>query len=228
MKKLFTIIVLFLFSFVGKAQSTSPFLDSIQKSLKEKTRFTASINTRNSFVASQRSQVTGYNIGVSFGKKFTVGGGINILNTHIYKIQSFNDDGFTIPMVSKLSMFYMGYFVEYVFYRDKHWELTIPVQLGFGNSFYEYPDPKSLSKNKLLKADKGIVILYEPGMSVTYDVFDWFGVGIDVGCRLMLKNNRHINQQFNSPMYVFNAKVYYGVLYRKFNQAVRKKLDKKK
>jgi hypothetical protein len=57
-------------------------------------------------------------------------------------------------------------------------------------------------------------MLYEPGVSIEYAIFNWLGLGGHVGYRFMIKNNPYVDQNFNSPMYAFGINIYWDELYK--------------
>ena len=62
--------------------------------------------------------------------------------------------------------------------------------------------------------DKHTIMLYEPAVAWQYKIVKWFGVGGDVGYRLILIKNDAIPENFNSPVYSFKAMIYYDELYK--------------
>jgi hypothetical protein len=110
---------------------------------------------------------------------------------------------------------------EYVYYKTPHWEFSIPVQAGIGNSKYIFTydhAPYSL--------DNQLIILYEPMVQTEYYIFPWLGLQVDVGLRLMLKNNNAIGKNFNSPIYAFGMFIAWEELYKTIfpNRALAKKM----
>lgn len=160
--------------------------------------------------------MTSYKIGVSFGDNFGAGGGFNDLSSHIYKFDVKKKGDAVQFLQHQLKLQYMAYYIEYTFYKSKKWEFTIPVQAGIGASYYRTINYSTgiESRDKL-----HLIIVYEPTMSGTYNIFDWLGVSANVGYRLLLKGSREISQNFNSPIYVFGTRVYYGVLWDKAKKA---------
>ena len=183
------------------------------KTIKQKVKFDANIDTRNSFIANQRAQMTGYKIGVQFGETFKVGGGFNyISDLYFDKKRTIVYDNLTVDL-AQLKLRYWAYYVEYQFYNTKHWEFSIPVQIGIGRAYYQYYTSKRITP-------KTVAFIYEPSMNGTYKIFDWLGVGMNVGYRIMLKDKHKVSQNFNSPIYVLTSGVYFGVLYRKFKKEI--------
>ena len=107
-----------------------------------------------------------------------------------------------IPVKVKLGFAHFSPYVEYVFFRDKQWELSIPVQIGFGNSHY-------LRKRDNKKINRQFVISYEPAITFQYRFLKYFGAGLGIGYRLMLKPNRALEETFTSPVYIFKTKIYF-------------------
>ena len=105
---------------------------------------------------------------------------------------------------------YIAYFVEYVFYKRRRWEFSIPLQIGIGSSRYEYTDQNS----SLIQLDRKTVVLYEPAITGHYKITKWFGVGMGAGFRIMLVNNKALDKKFNSPIYILKAKIFLGDIYR--------------
>ena len=188
------------------AQS-SQFTDSIAESLTKKVYFTADWGSRNSFIANRRAQMTGYSIGVDFGKNLTIGGGVNLLSSPLMEagIIEFND--VKIPVIKKWNINYMAYYLEYTFYHTKHWKFTIPVQAGWGLTYRSY-----YLNNNLIREDKKLMFIYEPTMSGTYKFHRYFGIGADVGYRIVFNKNKAIGR-LTSPIYVFSFKVFYSRMY---------------
>lgn len=199
-------LLLFTFSFVTEAQLA----DSIRVALKAKPRFSFRLDNRHSFTATTSSKILGFKIGAEFDTRFRVGGGLNILSSYLSKPVYMDSAGFitdTIP--SYLKMTYMGYFIEYVFFRTKRWEFSIPLQVGIGNTRYEY-----VYNMKKHSRDRSLIVNYEANITGHYKIFDWFGVGAGIGYQLMLKDNPAIKENFNTPVYVFKLKVFLGEIYR--------------
>ena len=207
--RFFLIIVCFCF----RTLLFSQIIDSIRVSIHNKARFTCGLSTRYSFITGIKAPIFSAKLGVEFGHKFRVGGGISALedNTPLYKYKYIpNSIGKIDSIKSSLRFNYFCYYVEYVFYKTKHWEFSIPLQMGIGNSRYEY-----VYSDTLRKENEKIVILYEPVIAGQYKIFDWFGFGANIGYRLMIVNNKAIQQNFNSPIYSFSMLIFYGELYKK-------------
>ena len=172
--------------------------DSIRASLTHTPKPYADFNTRNSFIANSRAQVRGVLGGVIFNENFTLAMSYNWLITDFSTISSEND-------TSALKMRYIAPFVSYSFLEKNNLQLSVPVYLGFGHTFYE--------NTKKEKTNSHFILTYEPSMKATYRVFKYFGISAGIGYRVLLIGNRFIEENFNSPTYTIGLKLFMGDIY---------------
>ncbi|MBL0328068.1 MAG: hypothetical protein IPP64_01285 [Bacteroidetes bacterium] len=104
-----------------------------------------------------------------------------------------------------LRLVYFSIHAEYVFYQTKHWELSMPLQFGVGQTYYKY---NQFGKRKVI--DKDYNFIYEPAVSIEYKFVKWVGIGADIGYRFMLTSYKSLNQKFTSPTYAFKLLIYYN------------------
>lgn len=172
--------------------------ESIEESLTYTPKIYFNYGTRNSFITNQYAKVQDIKAGITYNNQFTLAFGYSWLNSNF---ESTLKNGVT----SKLKMRYVTPYMEYSFLEKDNIEVTIPVHLGFGTSFYQ-----DENKNKY---QKSFIITYEPAMTITYRFFKYFGVGAGLGYRLMLVGNNAINENFNSPIYLLKTKIFFGDVY---------------
>lgn len=205
-------LILF-FSFFSFHLFAQPTLDTISESLKKKPQVFAKLDSRNSFISNSRAKVFGVKLGLNYGKRVQFGIGYNQLyppaNNFNKTIYIQEDAIVKDSVIAKLNMFYFSGHVEYVFYQAKHWELSMPLQLGVGktNYKYEYNSQKTIVNNSFN-------FIYEPAVSVEYKPIKWVGVGVDVGYRFMITTSKKLNQKFNSPTYAFKLLIYYSEIFK--------------
>ncbi len=210
-KKVFTLLIFFLIlSYLIKAQ---PALDTIKWAFQQNPHLFAKLDTRNSFIENSRAKIFGVKIGLNFGKRVHIGIGYNQLyppardfDSYYYFKKSANKID---SVTSRLRLFYISTHIEYIFYQTKHWELSIPLQIGIGKSYYVYS-----ILNKKGRTQENWNFIYEPAVSVEYKIVKWIGVGADVGFRFAITNDRKINQKFNSPTYAFKLLIYYNEIFK--------------
>jgi hypothetical protein len=159
--------------------------------------------------------VSGFRIGVAFQRKLRIGGGLSWLNpswlTSPYQKTFYtpNDKGNNDTVLKYLKLAYTCFYVDFVFYKTQRWQLSVPIQLGTGLIWFQ----KQLDYNLLGGDKKSFVLMYEPGITVQFKVFKWFGLGTDVGYRFALKNNKKIGEHLNSPTYCFKILIWFNQLY---------------
>jgi hypothetical protein len=138
-----------------------------------------------------------------------MGGGYNWLNAGITKQKVFVYPSGTDSINVPLKFRYISYYFDFVFYKTRHWEFSVPLQIGAGDSRFEY----KYNGAKFVE-DEGLVVLYESAIAGEYKLLKWFGLGAGIGYRLMIVNNRTIPAKFNSPVYDFNLVLYYSEILR--------------
>ena len=180
--------------------------DSIQASFAHKPKLYGNFGTRNGFLSNQRIQVRDISLGVTFNKQFTLAIGYNWMLSDAKKIYNTED-------TASFKMRYITPFVEYSFLERKNIEVTIPIYLGFGNSRYQTEDNQVFEKQ--------FVMLYEPGMQVTYRFFRYFGISGGIGARMILAGNRQLNQPFLTPTYTFGGKLFIADIYHDAKKALK-------
>jgi hypothetical protein len=181
--------------------------DSLRAVFRQRITPSFKFDTRNSFITGNTAKVYGIKAGINFGKRFSVGVGYNFIGTELQESIILNDK----EVRADIQMNYIAPFVEYSFYQRGPWELSSPIQLGVGNSFLRVNDELG---SRVINRDK--VVLYEPGMAFEFKILNLIGVGAGFGYRIMLKNNRGIEQQFTSPVYALRVRLIFDELYKRY------------
>lgn len=194
--------ILFLF-FTAVNTANSQIIDSIKYSLHKKPSFNIKGDNRNSFILNRRARINGIKIMLTYNNNFNIGLGYNFLNSDIYKkINNFENTGDTIN--TKLQINTIGFFAEYVFYNEKKYQMSIPIQIEIGQSNYKYSN-KKIYKNP--------IVIYETSLQGHYKIIPWIGIGLGAGYRIMLLNNKKIDTKLNSPIYIFKILIFFGDIY---------------
>lgn len=154
--------------------------------------------------------------GLSFGKRVFIGLGYNQIYPNAKATKNFdkqiyltNEQNAIDSVTAKLQLFYFSAQVEYIYYRNKHWQLSMPLQIGVGQTAYKY---EWLGKRRY--DERYTCLIYEPAVSVEYRFVKWIGVGADVGFRFMLTESKALNSKFNSPTYAFKLLIYYNEIFK--------------
>jgi hypothetical protein len=182
--------------------------DSLRVVFRQRVTPSFKFDTRNSFITGNSAKVYGIKAGVRFGKRFSAGLGYNFIGTKLNENTELNE---VEIRDAEIRMNYLAPFVDYGFFQRGPWEVGSSIQLGIGNSFHRYEEGggrKTIHRRR--------VILYEPLMSLEYKVFNLIGLGAGFGYRIMLKNNRAIEQQFTSPVYALRVRLIFDELYKRY------------
>jgi hypothetical protein len=186
-------------AFFGRSSAQSVNLsDSLRNVFKQPVTPVFKLDTRNSFVTGRSAQIWGVKAGVSFGKRMNLGLAYSWLHTDITKPLSEPNQNLS----GLIRLRYFGPFAEYTFYRKGNWEATVPLQLGIGKSFLAEETGEITGR-----LNEGNIFLYEPAMVVDYKILNLIAVGGGVGYRLMLLNNRNLDQRFTAPVYMIRLRV---------------------
>lgn len=171
--------------------------DIIRESFAQEPRLMGRLEARTSFITGRPVQVRGVQGGAHFGERVTVGLGYHWLQSRLVEVDGNAEE-------KRLLFRYVAPFFEYNFLHKQRWLVSIPLRVGIGGSSVRASDGK---------LDRGGILLYEPAMTVEYQFLKYFGIGVGAGYRLMLVNNKAINQSFNSPVYLFKFRVQLGKIY---------------
>jgi hypothetical protein len=209
--RLRTFLLPTLFSMVSlgsNAQWTSH-LDSIAQSFEQVPRAFARFVSINSFVSEKNVQILGVQAGYDFDDKVIVGLGYHWLQTKISQDLNVPKEGLVDAFVR---MRYIAPVVSYTFAHRKDWYVTVPLKFGFGISklTYRHRDGERQS------VQQGNFAFWEPGLSLEYRFWEYFGLEGGLGTRLMLRNNKAIEQQFTSMVFALKFKIRFGELYQAY------------
>jgi len=192
------VIFILLLSWCAQAQM----MDTLRELLKHKYSIDARLESRNSFIDHRLVSVSGVRVGITFQRKFKIGAGLSWLNSDVVSLTSMPLD----PEYLKFA--YLAYYMDFVFYKTKRWQLSVPIQAGTGLSWFQNYKPYKLNNNS-----KYLLLLYEPGITVQFKVFKWAGLGADVAYRFTNRNARQRAISLSSPTYSFKLLFWFDQLF---------------
>jgi hypothetical protein len=210
--------VFFFILFIGfySFESHSQIVDSIQSAFQTKPRFIGGLATKNTFINGFNSPIYTARVGLDFDSRIKLGFGVSWLKLLKYEVGK-NNTPFYIDINAgvdelhpALQFRYANLYIEYVYFKTGKWEFSIPIQVGLGDSRYKY----SYNDENIIMA-RHIIFLYEPAVSGQYKIINWFGVGLEVGYRIMIISNKNIGSKFNSPVYDIKTIIFWGELLKK-------------
>jgi len=165
-----------------------------------KPTFALELDGRQSFFREIPVTIDGIRIGADFGNRvrFFIGGYWNS-NTVSRTLTINRYTPAERKIKQDLSMFYISATVEYVFYTTKHWELAVPVQLGFGSGKRTRYD--ATTNNKIEQIRAGFVPL-EFGFKAMYKITDWLNISVGLGYRYALFSST-VSDDFSAAYYTY-------------------------
>ena len=203
-----SVIILFVFiSFFAKGQ----FLDTLKVFLKSRPSIDVRLESRYSFMNNSPTKVSGFRLGLSFRRKLRVGIGYSWLNTPVYDKEMIIDELGKPKVTTNFFKFsYVCYYADFVFHKTKHWQLSVPIQVGTGAYWIESQDGI-----KTVKSQKRLLLFYEPGITVQYKITQWLGIGVDVCARLALRNTNYVGNKLNSFVFGFRYSIWFDQIFYK-------------
>ena len=184
--------------FIG-SHSFAQYMDTLRTAFASKKSLDFGFDSRNTFADNERMEIQSVKLGVEFGNKIALGTGYAWLNsrTPVYDVYRFRDGttGRDTNVTRRLTFGYVRFYVNYIYYRNRRWEFSIPLQVGVGSLGYKYR-----YGTREVRMQEGYCFLYEPEVDVKFKALRWLGIEGDIGYRFLLKNNSFIKHTFNSPL----------------------------
>lgn len=205
------------------------------------TRFLLNLDTRGSLVHNVPVQIAGIKVGIQLRKRHRLGLGFYLMGVPVFGQTIFGPVTYDVDNVShknvvvkdkpthvntvesdesvSLSMVYGSVFYEYVILTHKRWEITLPVQLGFGEATYtshvlETTTNPITNKSRITSYDRPndreFIFLGESSLNVQFKMVCWLGVGGGLGYRRLFNdnNNPQIADTFDNVIWIAKVKLF--------------------
>jgi len=206
--------MLLFISVTGRTQ----LLDTLRDFLKHKYSVDVRLESRASIIGNELTSISGVRIGLTFKRKLRLGGGISWLKTNGYSWLKTNvtkdfyvqgPDGKTEIQKKYLKFVYACYYIDFVFYKTQHWQLSVPLQLGTGYLWFQETKKYSFGN----KEPKYILLIYEPGITLQYKAFKWLGAGADATYRFCLQDKKKTGEHLSNLSFTLKALFYFDYLF---------------
>lgn len=199
----------FILLIVLTSNGAAQLVDTLKVDFSHKPKLYAAFDTRNSFITNNLAKIRGVRLGVSYNKRTKVGMSYNWMDADFKqdRVVVYSDSTYTYP--AQLNFVFVSPFIEHAFWKRKHLEVEIPVRLGVGTSGYKYTDRLGM----VVRYNYKVVLVYEPGMVITYRFLRYLGLSFGFGFRLMLIPNKALPERFTSPVYSLGVRTYLGDLW---------------
>lgn len=205
MRNIFTIILVIFSVGVTKSQIVE---EDISEAMQKKPDFFLRFDSKNSFIANAGVKIWGLNAGMNHGDTFKYGVGLYGLSTPVKRDYFETVNGIEDTVHSSLDFTYFSLFGEYIFYQTRHWQASIPLQIGLGRSGFS----GTLNDNTY-NYHKKTVLLYEATLTGHYRFLRYFAIGAGIGYRIMLMDNKQLDLDLSSPIYILKLKFFVGDVY---------------
>jgi len=203
LNKLFFILCFFNFQILLAQDTTKVFdnkndmFEEIRNSLQTKPNFFLKQANKNSFISNRRGLFLSVQLGLDYNNIFRIGIAYNTLYGRKYQKYIGN----ILESTETLNFDYLSTFAEYIFNKNKKYEFSLPIQIGFGYSWLG---------NFIRSKERHFQLLYETQLNGMYYVFSFLGIGAGIGYRIMLINNPYINEKFTAPIYNIKIKIVFS------------------
>lgn len=160
--------------------------------VRHKTRLVFNFDTRNSFIRGEKVLTLGAKLGLELHESWRIGMGIYLMPRPLFVAmpERIGFESIKTNNSQKILFNYFSVYTEYIWFKDRHWELSTPLALGFGNVRTWDIDSTGFAFRPL---HRKLVLLLEPSLSGHYKVFSWVGIGAGVGYRHILGTDGHLN-----------------------------------
>jgi hypothetical protein len=182
--------------------------DSLYQKKKPWFDLVAAFDDRNLFLAKPNTKMNGIKLGVELYQRYRFGFTYFFLGKERPLDALFREKD-TVQQQLKLS--YWGPFFEYVLYEDFRWELSVPLNVGYGKGRVDTNQIATTIKGRRLTSD---LIFTSGGLNAHYKVFHWLGLGAGIGYNHVFTKEHSIRKVLNSPYYAIRVKLFLGGLYR--------------
>ena len=167
-----------------------------------------------SFVDSKLASTTGFIGGLEFSKRLKLGLGYSWLVSDVVEKKTvITESGTDTSLNAKLSLRSGVIYGEYIILRKGNWEISTPVQMAIGSSYFTYYENMGDEIKEKKLNQEGMWIVSSTGMA-TYRFIKWFGLSGGLGLRLVLVDNQELDHNLNGPIFTFKVRIFFGEIYK--------------
>lgn len=173
-----------------------------------------SLDSYYSFIGSKSADVFGFKAGIEWDDTWRFAAGYNKITSDIIEYKQLpGQERSYAGRDSVKAQLYLRYYpvmAEYVFHNHDPWQLSVPLSIGYGRSYFQYYDTREEARRIF---EHGVLVS-DIGLSAQYKILKWIGLGAGLGYRLMLVNNPKIDTRFNSPIFSLKLKLFPSEIYK--------------
>jgi hypothetical protein len=198
--------------FFFPSKTEAQLFDSIKYFVSKKPTIDFRLDSRNNFISSRKASTFGIKLGFDYNSRLRIGLGYNFLRTNFYERTIIGIPPNRQVRSYRLTLQYICFYVDYVYYNSRKWTFSVPVQVGLGQTSSVGIFPAFEKRRN----DSSPIMLYEPCLSGEYRVLPWFALNANAGFRIVLLKGASFRQKLTAPMYVAGVSIYWSMLYNSF------------
>ncbi len=170
-------------------------------------RITFQFDQRYSLVDTRLAGINGLKLGAEWRGRYRAGIGVYLLSPGVRAVTPAS-----LPrgVHAELRFRYVAAYGEYVLLGNPRWEVSVPVQVGYGKYYHE----QIAESGQTLRSDRDRVFLLEPTIGGHYRIFRWAGVGGGLGWREAFSVQPQYANQLDGPIFYGRAKLFLGDFYK--------------
>lgn len=215
MRLRWALLLFIMFTALGVMAQSDPYpLISFRTNPKPKIFLT--FDRTGSFVGGKPANTNEIKMGLEFRKKIRLGIGFGALVSDVVaqKRVLTPDTGHDSLVAAQLSLSFLSLNAEYIFYDSKRWQMAMPIGMGFGTSYFSYFENTGEGEYKTKRLDEGGVVMFNAHGLLTYRIIRWVGLSAGAGYRVAVVSNSKVEENFNSPVYIFKIRIFLGEIYK--------------
>ncbi|HQV00992.1 MAG: hypothetical protein JNK61_02630 [Bacteroidia bacterium] len=184
-------------------------LDTLTYSWQQPRKPFFALDFSKSFGGKFGADVFGFRGGVVQNKRLYYGLGYYRINSdRVTDIQTVTESGNDTLIPGKLKYRFVSANLEYVFFKTEKFQTSIPANIGFGYSFYEYFKQRGVAQ----KTTKNHAAIFTMGIAAHYKIVSWIGIGAGTSFASTLGTNPEHQQNFNTLTYNLGVKIFFDDL----------------
>jgi hypothetical protein len=175
-----------------------------EETKKDKYKFIANFDMRNSFVIGHSVKFNGLKLGVG-NTRHRFGIGFYGLRKPVHTFDN-KVDSIDATDTNRYKFGYLSFYYEKILLSSKRWELTAPVHINLGSLKGEY---LTTSRKYKKFVDRGISSMTFSVKS-HFKIFRWVGLHAGLGYNFILNGSKRTKKALNAPFYSFGVKIFLG------------------
>lgn len=209
-------LLLFMMSSAIGAMAQSDPYPLISFRAKPKPKIFLTFDRTGSFVGGKPANTNEIKTGLEFRKKIRLGIGFGALVSDVVAEKRVLTPvtGHDSLVTAQLSLSFLSLNAEYIFYDSKRWQMAMPIGMGFGTSYFSYFEKTGEGEYKTKRLDEGGVVMFNAHGLLTYRILRWVGLSAGAGYRVAVVSNSKVEENFNSPVYIFKIRIFLGEIYK--------------